>query len=173
MKINVGHKDYGYYELSTETEGILTHYIENIAPKYKGTFTSKNMQLAKDILRNKKISFNKYEKILRVATISMLALTSMVDPDFAVTTFASDSIDLRPIDKLSSQIYWLMFKSLLYITTPLYAYVGYILLFAGASTEKRKRAKELGITVAGATGVVAGAPWVAKVFYNAWVAIFN
>jgi hypothetical protein len=170
LTINIGHQLYGYRQLELKNQ--MLDYIHG-AKDYVGEFAESSKQLAKGILSVNKDSLKKYAKILfKSLTILTVAFYAIhVDP---ISAFAPTSgIDIKPIENFSMEIYWTMLKAILYISIPIFAWIGYIFAFAGTNAGKRSAAKTVLISVIGGIAFVAGAPWGAHQIYNLCRHIFN
>jgi hypothetical protein len=110
-------------------------------------------------------------KALTVIQIALMAL------DFdSITSFAAGpthDIDIAPLETGAMDIYWLMLKAILYISIPVFAWVGYIFAFAGSNGGKRTAAKVVLFSLIGGIAFVAGAPWMAKLVYAFCRSVFH
>lgn len=166
MRINVGTKEKGYIAIAKENHmDLLQHYLDNVAPKYEGDFVERNKQLAKDWLSKKNLA--KYAGLVGVTFIGAMALIGLMttgDP-----TLATDGIiDISPLEKFFNSVYWTMFRVLMYISTPVWAWVGFILATGGANSEKRTQAKKVATGLVIGTAITASAPYLTRVIYGAW-----
>jgi hypothetical protein len=167
IKVNIGCREYGYSVLPSNTKKQLLDYINNVAPKYgDNEFIKDNVKIAKELLDGKILD---RRKIAMQYVIGFIAIASMLEPSIAE---ASSGIDISPLNKFFKEVYWTMFKITLYISTPVYAWCGYVLLLGGASTDKRKLAKNIALWATLGLGVTAGAPWASESIYNLWVKSF-
>jgi hypothetical protein len=175
--VNVGHRDYVYKHSHTlnQTQHYLQHYINNVSKQYEGEEVESNIRLARDIIAGKKIDIKKYGKFIAIATAVVAAFVAFgVDPISAASLHdvpVTGHIDLSPLDRFFKEVYFNMLKGLMYILTPVYAYIGYVLVGAGSNAGKRTQAKSIAVWSTIAAGVVAGAPWLAKMVYQLWVHI--
>lgn len=163
MKINVGTKEKGYMPVQKTHEDILQHYLNNVAVKYEGDFVEQNKELAKDWLSKR--SLIKYAGLVGVTFLGVVTLIGMAtgDPVFASSGIV---IDTSPLDKFFNTIYWTMVKCLMYIATPVWAWVGYILATGGANSEKRTQAKRVATGLVIGSGVVVSAPFLTRQLFR-------
>lgn len=161
MIVNVGHKEYGYSRVDF-VRSELQHYLDNVASKYSGDFVEENKRLAKDILEGRRLS--RYTAIAGGVIIATIALLDLIHPGIALASGdkaieVAGNIDTTPIDKFFKEVYWTMLKVLFYISTPIWAWVGYVLAMGGANNEKRTQAKKIGTGLVVGTAVAFSAPW--------------
>lgn len=165
MRINVGTKEKGYIPVKVSHTDYLQHYLDNVAVKYEGDFVEQNKALAKDWLNKKNLS--KYAGLVGVTCIGALALISLAT--VGDTTLATDGIiDVSPLERFFNSVYWTMFRVLMYISTPVWAWVGFILATGGANSEKRTQAKKVASGLVLGTAITASAPYLTRLIYGAW-----
>lgn len=172
MIVNVGTRECGYTQV-TSFEDQLKHYLDNVADKYEGELIEENKKFAEDILKGN--SLIKYAKMIGMVTLATVALLDLATGGVyaqSAEVFAQGTdhliIDTSPLDKLFSQVYWTMVKALMYVTTPIWAWIGYTVLLSGTSSEKRTVAKKTGIGLFCGTGIVVLAPWLTKQMMKLW-----
>lgn len=175
MRVNVGCRELGieYKPIKKTHVDMLKHYIDNVAPKYSGDFVEENKAFAKDILSGKKLV--KYASLAGAVIFGSLALLGMMagDPVSANAVIeVSGHIDTSPLDRFFKEIYWTMFKVLMYIATPVWAWVGYILATGGANSEKRTQAKKVATGLVIGTAITASAPWASGQLFRLWTIVF-
>jgi hypothetical protein len=56
----------------------------------------------------------------------------------------------------------------MYISTPVWAWVGFILATGGANSEKRTQAKKVATGLVLGTAITASAPYLTRLIYGAW-----
>jgi hypothetical protein len=175
MRINVGCKEYGYSRIEL-VRSELQHYLDNVATKYEGDFVEENKRLARDFLSGRNLS--RYVGIASSVIIASVALLGLMSPELALAqgtqaVEVAGHIDVSPLDRFFNEVYWTMFKVLMYIATPVWAWVGYILTLGGANNEKRTQAKKVGVGLISGTAVTASAPWATRQLFNLWKLIFG
>lgn len=173
MRINVGHKEYGYNRVDlVKTQ--LQHYLENVAPRYNGEFVEQNKALAKDFLSGKNLA--KYAGMVGGVVLASFALLSLAEPSLAlakgVAIPVNGIIDTQPLDRFFKEVYWAMFRVLMYISVPVWAWVGIILATGGANEGKRTQAKKVGTGLIIGTGITASAPFVVRQLFALWSKLF-
>lgn len=168
MRVNIGTRELGYVAIQRNHEDLLKHYLDNVAPKYEGDFIDKNRELAKDWLSKKNLA--KYAGLVGVTFIGAMALLGLIgagDPTYAVEV-STGVIDISPLERFFNSVYWTMFRVLMYISTPVWAWVGFILATGGANSEKRTQAKKVATGLVVGTAITASAPYLTRVIYGAW-----
>lgn len=165
MRINVGTKEKGYIAVERTYEDLLRNYLDNVAPKYQGDFVENNKSLAINWLNKRNIA--KYAGMVGAVVVASLALISLMT--VGDTTLAGNSIiDISPLERFFNSIYWTMFRVLMYISTPVWAWVGFILATGGANSEKRTQAKKVATGLVVGTAITASAPYLTRAIYGAW-----
>lgn len=175
MIVNVGSRECGYQRVDF-LRSELQHYLDNVAPRFSGDFVEENKRIAKDIIEGKNLS--KYMKIAGGVVVASLALVTLISPDMAlasgkVAVETASHIDTTPLDRFFKEVYWTMLKVLFYISSPIWAWVGYILAFGGANNEKRTHAKRLGIGLVSGTALAFAGPWLNTVYHKFLAFIFS
>jgi hypothetical protein len=174
VRINVGNKEYGYDRVDV-VKSSLQHYLDNVAPRYNDDFVEKNRQLAKDFLNGKNLA--KYAGLVGGVVLASIALLGLAEPSLAFaqgdSVVANGIINTDPLDRFFKEVYWAMFRILMYISTPVWAWVGIILATGGANEGKRTQAKKIGLGLIVGSGITASAPWVTKQLVNLWKIIFS
>lgn len=177
MKVVCGGKELRTHEELTYIQ-LLDRYIEEAPKKYEGDFVEKNVELAKQI-KSGKINYRKLVAVGTGCAIVVGALLGLIDPTsafasthHAVTTTAG-LIDADPLKKFFHEIYYSLLRIILYLTIPVWAWVGVTLAFSGANVERRTMAKKIGSALIIGVGFVVGAPWIANQIYNLWVHVFS
>jgi hypothetical protein len=167
MKINVGCRERGieFAPIRKTHVDLLQHYLDNVADKYEGDFVEKNKKFAKDILNKKNLV--KYGSLVGTTFLGVMTLIGLMSGD---PTYASTGaiIDTGPLDRFFNTVYWTMFRVLMYISTPVWAWVGYILATGGSNSEKRTQAKRVATGLIIGTGITASAPYLTRQLFNLW-----
>jgi hypothetical protein len=164
VRVNVGTKERGYVAVVNH-EDYLQRYLDNVADKYEGDFIERNKELEKDWLANRDLS--KYAKLIGVTFLGAVALIGLMTT--GDVTLATDGIiDISPLERFFNTVYWTMFRVLMYISTPVWAWVGFILATGGANSEKRTQAKKVASGLVIGTAITASAPYLTRVVYGAW-----
>jgi hypothetical protein len=166
MRVNVGTKERGYVAVTKSHEEILQHYLDNVADKYEGDFVERNKSLAKDWINKKSLA--KYAGLVGVTFLGVMSLVSLATDPTAVFASTGTVIDTTPLDRFFNTIYWTMAKVLMYIATPIWAWVGYILATGGANSEKRTHAKRVASGLVIGTGIVVSAPFLTRQLFRLW-----
>lgn len=148
MIVNIGHRDFGYTCIDTLNEVV---------------------SIPKDISIDKKIELVRYLKILSGALIIAYSALSLAYPDLAL---ASTIVNTQPLDRLFSEIYHVLVKVMAYLSTPIWAWVGYTFAFAGNNVEKRTVAKKIAIGLFAGTGITLSAPWLTDQLFALWNMIY-
>lgn len=165
MRVNVGTKERGYIAVERTYEDLLRNYLDNVAPKYQGDFIEQNKSLANDWLKKGRVV--KYAGMVGVTILASLSLISLMT--IGDTSLAGNGIiDISPLEKFFNSIYWTMFRVLMYISTPVWAWVGFILATGGANSEKRTQAKKVATGLVVGTAITASAPYLTRLIYGAW-----
>lgn len=165
MRVNIGTKEIGYMPVVRTHEDLLKHYLDNVANSYEGDFIEKNKELARDWLSKKSLA--KYAGLVGVTFVGAMALVGLMttgDPTLATNGI----IDISPLERFFNTVYWTMFKILMYISTPVWAWVGFILATGGANSEKRTQAKRVASGLVIGTAITASAPYLTRMIFNAW-----
>lgn len=168
MKVTVGNKV--VLNEGLHYQEVLKHYINNVPKKFEGEFVEANVELAKEII-NGKINYKKWAKVVTGVAVCMGALIGLIDPSSAFAY--SGYVDVSPLDRFFSEIYWSLFKVLGYLSLPVWGWVGITLATGGASVEKRTTAKKIGTSLVVGTGFVVGAPWLSQTLVHLWEHIFH
>lgn len=168
MRVNIGTKESGYMPVKVSHVDYLQHYLDNVVVKYEGDFVEQNKELAKDWLNKRNLA--KYAGLVGVTFIGALALISLAtvgDHTLAVTA-TTGFVDISPLERFFNSVYWTMFRVLMYISTPVWAWVGFILATGGANSEKRTQAKKVATGLVCGTAITASAPYLTRLIYGAW-----
>lgn len=165
MKVCVGTRETGYQPIH---KSLLEDYLLDISNKYEGSFVEENRKFIKDYLSGKDLS--KYLTIGASLFYASLALLGLMSGD--VVHASGGIINMNPLDKFFKEVYWTMFKVIMYVSTPVWAWVGIILSTSGANQEKRTLAKKIGTSLVVGTGISASAPWATRQLFNLWKFIF-
>lgn len=175
MKVTCGGKELVVQKEMTY-EQLLDHYINEVPKKYEGQIVEQNVELAKQI-KSGKINYKKLVVVGTGCAIIVGALIGLIEPTsafasthHAVTTVAQINTD--PLKKLFNTIYYAMLRVVLYLTIPVWAWVGITLAFSGANVERRTLAKKIGSGLVIGVGFVVASPWIANQIYNLWVHVF-
>jgi hypothetical protein len=171
MKVNVGSRKTGY-TTQNYLEHTMKHYLDNVADKYEGEFVEENKSFARDFLKGKNLA--KYSKLAGAVLLGSIALFGLMSGEVSASTVVAKAvhIDTSPLDRFFKEIYWTMFKVLMYIATPVWAWVGYILAVGGANNEKRTQAKKVGAGLVVGTAITASAPWATRQLFRLWSLVF-
>lgn len=169
MIVNIGSKENGYYRVSSTVRDVLENYLDNVAPRMNKGAVEENVDLARSILSGKSIA--KYSRLIGTVLLASVSLLGLLSPELAFATTGAH-IDISPLDKFFNEVYWTMFKVLMYLSTPVWAWIGFILALGGANNEKRTLAKRLAGSLIAGTGMAAGAPWASDALFSLWKTIF-
>jgi hypothetical protein len=158
MIINVGTKETGYKEIHDTR--LLEEYLDSVSPRQVVTEDKKPF-----------LSGRRFEKFLKISMIVLYGgLTLLGVSDIADA--ASTIINVAPLEKFFNEVYWTLFKVALYLSVPVWAWVGIIISTGGANQEKRTLAKKVGTGLVIGTGIIASAPWGSEQLYNVWRHVF-
>lgn len=143
MKINIGHRDYGYRDLACniDVNAVLQEMIDN-----------QDVQIVPSYGRN----FNHIVKL--AAAVGAGLVVALPHSAFAA------GIDLTPVDRVVNEGYWTLAKVGGLLATPFLAWAG-LSLMPGTSAGRTK-AKVIGFSVGGGILVVCGAPWAGHQLWN-------
>lgn len=150
MKINIGHRDVGYQTISI-LENKISDNSKPLVYKYAQDNTAKHMA------------------IVSGALIVIYSALSLAFPDMALATGV---VNTQPLDTLFKEIYYVLVKVMAYLSTPIWAWVGYTFAFAGNNVEKRTVAKKIAIGLVLGTGITLSAPWLTDQLFALWRMIY-
>jgi hypothetical protein len=102
-------------------------------------------------------------KVLTGLSFALLALDTTANNVFAAT---AKEVSLGPFEGAVMDVYWLMFRGILYVSIPALAWVGYTIAFSGNNSGKRTAAKVALFSIIGGNISVASAPWAARFIYD-------
>jgi len=147
MKINVGHREYGYRDLNCNinVNEVLQEIIDN-----------QDMQI------NNSCNDRKFDAIGKVsaAGAGFTAFLTMV-PHQAMAA----GINLTPIERVANEGYWTITKIGVLLATPFLAWGILSLITSGGNPAGRTKAKVVGLGVGGGILGLAATPWAVN---SAW-----